>query len=252
MAGHNKWSKVKNVKGPADAKRGKLFTKLIKEITISARMGGGNADGNPRLRSAILAAKAASMPKENIERALKKGTGELQDGGIIEEVTYEGYAPGGIAVLIETTTDNKNRTVSDLRNLLKANGGHLAESGSVNYLFDRVGQLLFDATKHAEDTIMEVALESGAQDVSSGDGFVEVTTSIADVYKVKDTFDRVGMHPNSAGLAWIPKSTIKIESKDVGAKILHLLEVIEDHDDVQKVHANFDMDDSLLAQISGH
>lgn len=251
MAGHNKWSKVKHVKGAVDAKRGKLFTKIIKELTIAARMGGGSPDGNPRLRAAVLAAKAASMPKENIERAIKRGTGELQDGSSIEEVTYEGYAPGGIAVLVETTTDNKNRTVSELRNLFKAGGGNLGESGSVNYLFDRLGQLLFDANKYSEDTITEVALEAGAQDVSSGDGLIEVTTSIGEVYKVKEVFERVGMHPTSAGLAWIPKSTIKVEDKDTAKKLLSLLETLEDHDDVQKVHANFDMDDQLLAQFSG-
>ncbi len=248
MSGHNKWSKVKRIKGPLDAKRGKLFTKIIREITISARMGGGSLDGNPRLRTAVQIAKDASMPKDNIDRAIKKGTGEL-DGETFEEAVYEGYGPGGVAVIIETTTDNKNRTINDLRNLFKSNGGNMGEAGSVAWMFSHFGQLVFDKTKHAEDTIMEVALEAGAQDVSSSDDSVDVLTGVSDVYRVKEAFDKVGIHPLSTSFTYVAKTTVPVESKDVAAKLVYLLDIVEEHDDVQRVHANFEMDDKLLAEL---
>jgi len=248
MSGHNKWSKIKNIKGAADAKRGKIFTKVIKELTVAARTGGGNPDGNPRLRTAIQAAKAASMPKDNIERAIKRGTGELQ-GDMIEEIVYEGYGPGGVALLVETATDNKNRTVSDLRNLFKSGGGHLGESGSVSWMFTQCGQLLFDAEKYPEEKVMEVAIEAGADDVAESHGVVEVRTSPSGVYQMKDKFERVGMHPTMAGLGFVPKSTVKIEKAEA-EKLLKLLDTIEDHDDVQKIHANFDIDDKILAELT--
>jgi len=250
MAGHNKWSKVKHIKGAADAKKGKLFTKIMKEVTVSARLGGGDPDGNPRLRAAISAARIASMPKDNVERAVKKGTGELQDGTTIEEATYEGYGPGGVAILVETTTDNKNRTVSELRNIFKSSGGNLGENGSVAWMFDRIGQLIFDGEKHTEDTVMEIALEAGAEDVSASDGVVEVRTEVTNVYRVKDSFDKVGIHPNSAGLSYIAKTTLAIEDKDIAQKLIKLLNSIEEHEDVQKVHANFEMGDKLLREAS--
>lgn len=249
MSGHNKWSKIKNVKGAVDVKRGKLFTKLNKEITVAARMGGGTPEGNPRLRQAILAAKGASMPKDNIERAIKKGTGELP-GEAMEEIVYEGYAPGGIALLVQCTTDNKNRTVSDLRNVFKSWGGHLGESGSVSWMFDPCGQLLFDPQKWPEDKIMEVALEAGAQDISESDGMVEVLSSTHEIYRVKEAFDRVGMHPTSAGLSYIPKSTVKVEEREAAQQLVGLLETLEEHEDVQKVHSNFDMDEKLLVELT--
>ncbi|MBI1860501.1 MAG: YebC/PmpR family DNA-binding transcriptional regulator [Deltaproteobacteria bacterium] len=249
MSGHNKWSKVKNIKGPADAKRGKLFTKITKEIIVASRTGGAHPEGNARLRTAIAAARSASMPKDNIERAIKKGSGTL-DGEMIEEALYEGYGPGGVAILVETTTDNKNRTVSDLRSLFKNHGGHMAEGGSVGWMFSQCGQLVFEREKYSEDKVMEVALESAADDVSAGHDAVEVTTSVPEVYRVREAFERVGMHPLSAGLGYVAKNTVPIESKETGEKLMELLHAIEDHDDVQKVHTNFTMDDQLFSQLT--
>jgi YebC/PmpR family DNA-binding regulatory protein len=249
MSGHNKWSKVKRIKGPLDAKKGKLFTKIIREITIAAKMGGGSLDGNARLRAAVQTAKDASMPKDNIERAIKKGTGELE-GESFEEATYEGYGPGGVAIMVETTSDNKNRTINDLRNLFKTNGGNMGEEGSVAWMFNHCGQLVFDKARYPEDTVMEVALEAGAQDVSSTDETVDVMTGVSDVYRVKEQFDKVGLHPNSTGFAYIAKTTVPVESKEIAAKLIHLLDQIEEHDDVQRVHANFEMDDKLLAELT--
>lgn len=248
MSGHNRWSKVKRIKGPADAKRGKLFTKLIKEIMVAARSGGGNSDGNPRLRQAIQLAKAASMPKDNIEKAIKKGTGELA-GEAVEELVYEGYGPGGVAVIVETQTDNKNRTVNDLRTLFKSNGGSLGEVGSVAWMFEQCGQLIFEKDKWSYDSIMEVALESGARDVSDGEGTVEVLTEKDEVFKVKESFEKVGMHPVSSGFGFIPKSTVPIEGEQA-AQLMRFLEDVEDHDDVQRVHANFEMSDELFAKLT--
>ncbi len=249
MSGHNKWSKVKRIKGPLDAKRGKLFTKIIKEISVAARMGGGQLDGNPRLRQAVQIAKDNSMPKDNIERAIKKGTGELQ-GESIEETMYEGYGPGGVAILIETASDNKNRTVSDLRNLLKSGGGNLGEAGSVAWMFTHYGQMIFDKTKYPEDTVMEVALDAGAQDVAAHDDSVEVLTGPHDIYKVKEGFERLGMHPVSVGSSYVAKTAVPVESKVAGEKLLKLLESIEDHDDVQRVHSNFEMEEKLFTELA--
>jgi YebC/PmpR family DNA-binding regulatory protein len=248
MSGHNRWSKVKNVKGAIDAKRGKLFTKLTKELIVAARTGGGKPDSNARLRQAVSSARAASMPKENIERAIKKGTGELQ-GETIEEIVYEGYGPAGVAVLVETTTDNKNRTVNDLRSIFKSHGGNLGESGSVAWMFTPCGQILFDQEQYPEDKVMEVALESGASDVASQNGTVEVITDVHDVDKVRESFERVGMHPVSAGRGYQAKSTVKVEKIDA-EKVLSFMEAVDDHDDVQKLHSNFVMDDAVYAEIS--
>jgi len=249
MAGHNKWSKVKNIKGAIDAKRSKIFTKITKEIMVASRIGGGNPDTNARLRLAVQTAREASVPKDNIERAIKKGTGELA-GEAIEEVTYEGYGPGGVAVLVETTSDNKNRTVADLRSLFKSGGGNLGESGSVSWMFDRVGQLSFEPKTFSEDKIMEVALEAGAQDVTTqSDGTIEVITATSDLYKVRDAFDKAQMVPNASGFAYIPKTSVPVD-KEKAPLLLELLESLEDHDDVQKVHANFDIDDKLLAELT--
>jgi len=248
MSGHNRWSKVKRFKGAIDDKRGKLFTKIIKEITVAARMGGGDPNGNPRLRAAITIAKSSSMPRENIERAVKKGTGELE-GQAIEEIVYEGYGPGGVAVIIETATDNKNRTVNDLRTIFKSSGGHLGEPNSVAWMFDRCGQLLFEKDKNPEDKVMEVALEAGAKDVSEGDGTVDVITEVNEVYQIKEAFEKVGMHPTSSGFSYIPKSTVRVEG-DNALKLLKFLEQVEEHDDVQNVHANFEMDDKLFEELT--
>jgi YebC/PmpR family DNA-binding regulatory protein len=249
MAGHNKWSKVKNIKGAIDAKRSKIFTKITKEIMVAARIGGGNPDTNARLRLAVQTAREASVPKDNIERAIKKGTGELA-GEAIEEVTYEGYGPGGVAILVETTSDNKNRTVADLRNLFKSGGGSMGESGSVSWMFDRVGQLVFEPKTFSEDKIMEMALEAGAQDITTqSDGTIEVLTSTTDLYKVRDNFDKAQMVPASAGFAYVPKTSVPVD-KEKASQLLELLESLEDHDDVQKVHANFDIDDKILAELT--
>lgn len=249
MSGHNKWSKVKNIKGPADAKRGKLFTKLTKEIIVAARTGGANPEGNPRLRTALLAARSASMPKDTIERAIKKGLGTL-DGENIEEALYEGYGPGGVAVLVEAATDNRNRTVSDLRSLFKNHGGNMAEGGSVSWMFSQCGQLVFDREKYPEDKVMEVALEAAADDVTASHDSVEVTTPVTDIYRVKDAFERVGMHPVSAGLSYNAKTLVPVDSKETGEKLIELLRELEDHDDVQKVHSNFVMEDNLFSQLT--
>jgi YebC/PmpR family DNA-binding regulatory protein len=250
MSGHNKWSKVKRIKGPLDAKRGKLFTKLIKEITVAARTGGGNPEGNARLRHAITAAKSSSMPKENIERAIKKGTGELE-GDVIEEITYEGYGPGGVAILVETTTDNKNRTVNDLRTLFKSGGGSLGESGSVAWMFNRYGQLVFESKNFSEDTLMDVALEVGAQDVSTdSDGTTEVLTDVAELYRVREGFEKLGMSPAQSAFCYVAKSTVPVDKTHAQA-LLELVDSIEDHDDVQRVHSNADIDEKILAELQG-
>lgn len=250
MSGHNKWSKVKRIKGPLDAKRGKLFTKLIKEITVAARTGGGNPDGNARLRHAITAAKSSSMPKDNIERAVKKGTGELE-GDVIEEITYEGYGSGGVAILVETTTDNKNRTVNDLRTLFKSSGGNLGESGSVAWMFNRYGQLIFESQKYPEDKIMEIALEAGAQDVSSqSDGVIEVLTEVVDLYRIREIFEKLGMAPSQSGFSYVAKSTVPVD-KASAEKLIELMDSIEDHDDVQRVHSNANLDEKILAELQG-
>jgi YebC/PmpR family DNA-binding regulatory protein len=248
MSGHSKWKTIKHKKGAQDQARGKVFTKLGKEISVAARLGGGDPQMNARLRQAVQAAKAASMPKDNIDRAIKKGTGELE-GAAYEELVYEGYGPGGVAVLVEVTTDNKNRVVSDLRNLFKAHGGHLGESGSVSYLFTHHGSLVFDRGQWSEDQIMEVALVAGAQDVATHGSHVEVLTPPNDVYRVREAFDKVGMHPVTAAFSYVPKSTAPLEG-EAARKFLALAEELEDHEDVQRVHSNFSMEESLMAKLA--
>jgi len=249
MAGHNKWSKIKNSKGVADKKRGKLFTKLAKEIIVSARMGGGSLEHNARLRQAVLAAKSASMPKDNIDRAIKKGTGELQ-GEVIEEAVYEGYGPGGVAIMVETTSDNKNRTVSDLRTLFKSHGGALGESGSVAWMFSPSGVLNFEKPKYSLDTIMEIALEAGAEDVQEHEDNLEVRTQVGALYKVKEFFDKLGVHPIGITISYLPKNTVPMDNKETAERLMQFLEDIEDHDDVQRVHSNFEIEDRLMHQLT--
>jgi YebC/PmpR family DNA-binding regulatory protein len=248
MAGHSKWSTIKRKKGALDQARGKVFTKLGKEIAIAAKLGGGDPDGNARLRHAIASAKVQGMPKDNIERAVKKGSGE-SEGASYEELVYEGYGPGGAAILNETTTDNKNPTVYDFRNQVKIRGGHLAEGGSVMYLFEHHGLLVFDKSKWGEDQILEVALTAGADDVSGTDTQVEVLTAPNDVYRVREVFDRLGMHPVSSGFRFVPKSPAPVEG-DSARKLVDLFEELENHDDVQRIHSNFDMDETLMAELS--
>lgn len=249
MSGHSKWATIKRKKGATDAKRGQLFTKLIKEITIAARMGGGDAGGNPRLRKAIEIAKSQSMPNDNIQRAIKRGTGELE-GVHYEEIVYEGYGPAGIAIIIESLTDNKNRTVSDIRNIFARRGGNLGESGSVNWMFEKKGLITLDKKGVAEEKLMEIALEAGAQDIRDGEESWEVYTNPHDCDKVKEVLMKADLKPTSGEVSMIPKNTIKVENLEEAKKILDLMESLEDHDDVQKVYSNFDIPVEIMEKVS--
>ncbi|MEQ1856513.1 MAG: YebC/PmpR family DNA-binding transcriptional regulator [Longimicrobiales bacterium] len=247
MSGHNKWSQIKRKKGVADAKRGALFTKLIREITVAAREGGGSPESNSRLRLAIDTARSASMPSENIERAVKRGTGELE-GVNYESVTYEGYGPGGVALLIDCLTDNTNRTVSDVRFALHHFEGSLGSGGSVAWQFDKRGQLVVDALRHAEEAVFEVAIEAGAEDVASVPGEHIVTTDVAKFHAVREALEGAGIQIVSAELTRIPKTEVAVAGKDA-AMLMRLIEALEDIDDVQKVYSNADIDDAILASI---
>ncbi len=245
MAGHSKWKQIKHYKAAADAKRGAMFTKLIREITVAAKSGGGDPDGNPRLRTAIENAKAQSCPKENIERAIKKGTGELE-GVEYTEVLYEAYGPGGVALMIQALSDNPTRTVAEVRAKLSRGGGNLGTTNSVAFLFDRKGQITLPAGGRDEDAVMEQALEAGAEDFArEGDDFV-VSTAPNDLHAVNKALEAAGLQASEAVLAWIPKSTVRVEGA-TAEQLLKLLETLEDLDDVQKVDANFDMDESAMA-----
>lgn len=248
MSGHSKWATIKRKKGATDAKRGKLFTKLAKEVQVAARMGGGDPDGNPRLRLAIQAAKSASMPNDNITRAIKKGTGELT-GGEILELTYEGYGPGGVAFLVETATDNQNRTVADVRSMFVKAGGSLAKSGAVAFMFKRRGMLSFDEEKFSEDQVMEAALEAGAEDVVAEDGAVIVYCEPNDLSEVQDAMIAAGLTADSAEAMMIPDNSVALDEEGA-RKIMRLVDRLEDHDDVQHVWANFDIDDALMQKLS--
>jgi YebC/PmpR family DNA-binding regulatory protein len=236
MSGHSKWATIKHKKGAADAKRGQMFTKLIKEISIAARMGGGDPEGNPRLRTAVLKARGANMPKDNIDRAIKKGTGELE-GVNYEELIYEAYAPGGVAVLIEVLTDNKNRAAADVRNILTRAGGSLATSGAVSRLFKRQGIITIDGEKYTEDQIMEVALEGGAEDVALSEGIIEVTTAPEDFEPVLNALGDKGFETLDAEISMIPDVEVSLDN-DATAKVVRLIEKLEDNDDVQNVYSN--------------
>jgi YebC/PmpR family DNA-binding regulatory protein len=246
MAGHSKWKQIKHYKAATDAKRGAHFTKLIREITMAAKLGGGDPAGNPRLRTAIDTAKAASMPKENIERAVKKGTGDLE-GVHYTEVTYEGYGPGGVAILIFSLTDNPTRTVADIRHRLSRLGGNLGAAHSVSYLFERKGQIYIDGTKYEEDKVLEAALDAGAEDFAAENDQYIVTTDPHQLHAVQKGLENAGFKIDEAEIAHIPKSTVFVEGKNAES-LVKLLEELEDLDDVQKVSANFDMD---VAQMSG-
>ncbi len=246
MSGHSKWSTIKRKKEKEDAKRGKVFTKLIKEITVAARQGGGDPEANPRLRTAIQSAKASNMPQANIDRAIKKGTGELP-GTIYEEVIYEGYGPQGVALLIESLTDNKKRTVSDIRYILSKHNGHLGETGSVAWMFDQKG--VISVEKANEDDLMALALEAGAEDLRSEDGGYEIITSIENLEAVKKKLEEGGIEYQSTQITRIPQSTIKLEGK-AAEQTLKLMEALEDHDDVQNVYCNFDIDISIMEEVS--
>ncbi|HEY1373011.1 MAG TPA: YebC/PmpR family DNA-binding transcriptional regulator [Candidatus Binatia bacterium] len=248
MSGHSKWSSIKHKKAAKDAKRGKLFTKMIKEITVAARAGGGDINGNPRLRTAVLTAKANSMPNDNIERAIKKGTGELE-GAAYEEVQYEGYGPGGTAILVQVLTDNKNRTVQEIRHLFTRYGGNLGENGCVAWMFDKKGLITIDKAQVDEDRLFTLALDAGAEDVRDEDGTFEVLTSPEDFEKVRETLDREKITHATAQVTMMPKSTVTVDEKHA-EQILKLTEELEDHDDVQSVAANFNIPTEFLEKAS--
>lgn len=246
MAGHSKWKQIKHYKAAADAKRGALFTKLIREITIAAKQGGGDPSGNARLRTAIETARQNSMPKENIERAIKKGTGELE-GVDYQELTYEGYGPGGVAIMIAALTDNATRTVADLRHAMSRGGGTLGTPNSVAWMFDKKAQFTLDATKYAEDRALEAALEAGAQDFAKDGDVYVITTEPSDFHVVKDAIAGAGFEVGETEpVVMVPRNTVKVEGK-TGEQLLKLLEDLEALDDVQKVWANFDMDVADMA-----
>ena len=249
MAGHSKWKQIKHYKAAADAKRGALFTKLIREITMAAKIGGGDPSGNPRLRLAIDTARASSMPKENIERAIKKGTGELE-GVEYHEVTYEGFGPGGVALLIDAVTDNPTRTVAEIRSKMSRLGGNLGSPNSVAWMFEKKGQIYVEASTIDEDALMEVALDAGAEDVVREDERFLVTSNPGDLHAVQEALKAKAVHIAEAELAMVPKSTVQVSGKE-GNSLLKLLETLEDLDDVQKVWANFDMDVSEMARAEG-
>lgn len=249
MSGHSKWSSIKHKKGVVDAKRGKIFSKLIKEISVSARLGGGDPAGNPRLRQAILAAKAENMPKENIERAIKKGTGELE-GTRYEEVSYEGYGPGGAAVLVETLTDNKNRATAEVRHVFAKHGGSLGEPGCVSWLFDKKGLIVFDKQKVKEEMLMNVVLDVGAEDIHETEKEFEVIAITESLENVREAVESAQLPYNFAEVTMYPQNTVKLEGRDA-ERMLRLMEALEDSDDVQKVYANFDIPDSVMEEFSG-
>ena len=239
MSGHSKWHTIKHKKGAADAKRGQMFTKLIKEISISARLGGGDPESNPRLRTVILKAKASNMPKDNIDRAVKKGTGELE-GVNYEEILYEAYGPGGVAMLIDVLTDNKNRAAAEIRNLLNKGGGSLGAAGSVSYLFKRKGLIIYDASKYKEDDILAVALEAGAEDVNSDGDNIEVTTNPEDFENVVKALEAGGFQHTMAEIARVADTSVNLDN-DKTQKALRLVENLEDHEDVQNVATNLEI-----------
>ncbi len=249
MAGHSKWANIKHRKGAADAKRGKIFTRLIKEITVAARMGGGDIDGNPRLRSAVATAKSENMPKDNIARAIKKGTGELE-GEIYDEILYEGYGPGGVAVLVECMTDNRNRTVADIRHYFSKSNGNLGESGCVAWMFEKKGSIVVDKATISEDELMDLALEAGAEDVVEEEEEFQVLTAPEDFDAVREALEQAEVKITSSEVAMIPKNTVDVTEENVARSLMKLLDNLEEHDDVQNVHANFDIDDSLMELLS--
>ena len=248
MSGHSKWSSIKHKKAAKDAKKGKLFTKLIKEITVAARMAGGDISANPRLRTAVATAKAQSMPNDNIERAIKKGTGELE-GVSYEEIQYEGYGPGGAAILAQVLTDNKNRTVSEIRRLFSKHGGNLGETGSVSWMFDKRGLITVEKSQIDEDRLMGFVLDAGGEDVKVEGEIFEILTQPEDFDKVKEKLEREKVQLASAQITMVPKSTVNVDAKHV-EQILKLTEELEDHDDVQSVSANFNIPDELIEKAS--
>ncbi len=248
MSGHSKWSTIKRKKGAKDAERGRIFTRLIKEITVAARQGGGDETSNPRLRSAIQAAKAANMPSKNIENAVKKGTGELP-GVTYDEVVYEGYGPGGVALYIEAMTDNKNRTVAEIRHLLSKHGGSLGENGSVAWMFDKKGIITIPAANTTEDDLMMIVLDAGAEDIEQDEEVFLVKSEPAHFEAVKSALEENGVAYDSAELTMAPQNTVNVEGKQA-EQLLKLMDLLEDHDDVQNIYSNFDIDDSVIEALN--
>lgn len=249
MSGHSKWASIKHKKGAADAKKGALYTKLIKEITMSARNGGGNPDMNPALRTAMNKAREANMPSDNVKNAIKRGTGELP-GVVYETVTYEAYGPAGVAIMIEALTDNKNRTTAELRNILSKKSGNMAGAGSVAWIFQKKGYIVVDKAAVKEDVLMDAALEAGAEDIKSQEKSFEVLTIPQEFEKVKSHLQEKGIAYQSAEVTMLPTSVIKVSGASEAKQILSLVESLEDHDDVQEVYANFDIPDELIEQVA--
>ena len=249
MSGHSKWATIKHKKGALDAKRGKIFTRLIKEISIAAKNGGGDPDSNPRLRTAILAAKSENMPADNIKRAIQRGTGELP-GAVYEEFQLEGYGPGGVAVLLDINTDNRNRTVSEIRHVFGKNGGNMASAGAVAYMFHKKGDIVVTKSAASEDDLMGVVLEAGADDLRDDGDNWEVVTDPGSFEAVVEAVKKAGITPASAEVAMIPQTYVKLEGQQA-TTMIRLVEALEEHDDVQNVHSNFDIDAKLLEEVAG-
>jgi YebC/PmpR family DNA-binding regulatory protein len=247
MSGHSKWSTIKHKKAAQDAKRGAMFTKVIKELTVAARMGGGDVDMNPRLRTAVLKAKAVNMPQDTMQRAIMKGTGELP-GVHYEEITYEGYGPGGVAMIVTVLTDNRNRTVAEIRKIFSKNGGNLGESGCVAWMFQKKGLIVVDKDKVDEDELFTIALEAGAEDVRPADAMYEVITSTEDFEAVKQGITTKGIEPSSSEVSLLPQTTVRLEGSQA-RQLLKLMDELEEHDDVQNVYANFDIPDEVMAEV---
>ncbi|MBA3912607.1 MAG: YebC/PmpR family DNA-binding transcriptional regulator [Acidobacteriales bacterium] len=249
MSGHSKWATIKHKKGALDAKRGKIFTRLIKEITIAAKNGGGDPDGNPRLRTAIAAAKAENMPQENIKRAIQRGTGELP-GVNYEEFTLEGYGPGGAAVLAEINTDNRNRTVSEIRHAFSKNGGNMAEAGAVSWMFSKKGDIIVPKTAAKEDELMGLVLDAGAEDFRDDGDSWEILSDTSSYETVLEAVKKANIEPAAASITMIPQNYIKLEGHQA-SQMIRMMEVFEDHDDVQNVYSNFDIDQKVLEEVAG-
>lgn len=249
MSGHSKWATIRHKKAAVDAKRGKIFTKLIKELTVAARIGGADPEGNPRLRAAILAAKAENMPGANIERAIKKGAGDME-GVNYEEINYEGYGPGGVAILVDVMTDNRNRAASEIRHVFSRNGGNLGEAGCVAWMFEKRGVIVFSKEKYTEDEIMETALDAGADDVRDQGDELEVVTSLSEYEAVKGAFDSKGMTYDLAEISMVPQTTVRVEDEKAAQQLMKLMNALEDLDDVQNAYANFDIPDEILNAVA--
>ena len=248
MSGHSKWASIRHKKGAVDAKRGKAFSKLIKEITVAARLGGGDPEGNPRLRVAIQAAKAQNMPKDNMARAIKKGTGELA-GTSYEEYNYEAYGPGGVALMMNCLTDNRNRTIADIKHIFERHGGNLGEPGCVSWIFEKRGLVVFEKDSVEEEKLLDLALEAGAEDIKESETQFEVLTDPADFESIKKVFDDEGLSYSLAEISMIPQNTVKLEGRDA-ERVLSLLEALEENDDVSQVYANFDIPDEVMEALS--